>query len=106
MYNSIVGDNTAPFGADIYGGTIHTEYSLIENTDDADIDDIEGNLLDVAPALSPLADNGGPTRTMMPRSGSPVINAADPEFEAPPTTDQRGSARVVGGRADMGAVEQ
>jgi hypothetical protein len=43
----------------------------------------------------------------MPNAGSPVINAGDPAFVSPPTTDQRGPgyARVFGGRIDIGAVE-
>ena len=57
------------------------------------------------PDLGTLANNGGPTRTMLPQTGSPAINAGDPSFTSPPFTDQRGYARVVGGRIDIGAVE-
>jgi hypothetical protein len=34
-----------------------------------------------------------------------VIDAGDPFFAPPPSTDQRGFTRVVNGRIDMGAVE-
>lgn len=54
------------------------------------------------PELGPLQDNGGPTRTHMPLPGSPVIDNGD--AQAAPA-DQRGHARVVGGAADIGAVE-
>jgi len=33
------------------------------------------------------------------------VNAGDPAFAPPPATDQRGVARVIGGRIDIGAVE-
>jgi hypothetical protein len=52
-----------------------------------------------------LAYNGGPTLTMAPATSSPVINAGNPAFAAPPATDQRGLPRVANGRVDMGAVE-
>ena len=58
------------------------------------------------PQLGSLADNGGPTLTFEPALGSPVINAGDPAYVSPAgDTDQRGEARVIGGRIDIGAVE-
>lgn len=56
------------------------------------------------PNLGPLADNGGLTLTHLPNDESPVIDAGtDNGF----TTDQRGDGfpRVIGVRADIGAVE-
>lgn len=55
--------------------------------------------------LGPLADNGGPTFTHLPQSGSPVINKGN--NAAGLTFDQRGSGfgRVQYGAADVGAVE-
>ena len=58
-----------------------------------------------APGLGPLADNGGPTLTHALLAGSPALNAGNPAIIDPPTTDQRGDARVVQGRIDIGAVE-
>ena len=55
--------------------------------------------------LGALADNGGPTKTHLPQAGSPLIDAGDPAFAAPPSTDQRGYARVYNSRIDVGAVE-
>jgi hypothetical protein len=61
------------------------------------------------PKLGPLADNGGPTQTMRPQTGSVAIdhgsNAA--VTAAGLTTDQRGAGfnRVSNGTADIGAVE-
>ena len=59
----------------------------------------------IDPMLSPLADNGGPTLTVYPRPGSPVINAGDPALNGAGLTDQRGQPRVWLGRVDMGSVE-
>jgi len=56
------------------------------------------------PLLGALAGNGGPTLTMMPGAGSPVLGAANPS--GAPATDQRGYTRTTNGRADMGAVER
>jgi hypothetical protein len=55
--------------------------------------------------LGPLQNNGGPTFTHALLTGSPAINAGDPNFTPPPTTDQRGYARVYGGRIDVGSFE-
>jgi IPT/TIG domain len=58
---------------------------------------LEGN-----PLLSPLGDNGGPTPTMLPASGSPAINTG----ENCAAQDQRGHARPTpAGPCDIGAVE-
>ncbi len=57
------------------------------------------------PQLGPLANNGGPTLTMLPGPASPLANAGNDV--ACPATDQRGVLRNVGpGNAcDIGAVE-
>jgi hypothetical protein len=53
------------------------------------------------PMLAPLADNGGPTQTMMPGVNSPVLGIG----ESCPATDQRGQPRPATG-CDSGAVER
>jgi hypothetical protein len=53
--------------------------------------------------LGPLADNGGPTSTHLPQPGSPAINTGP--FGTCPQYDQRGMARPLGGRCEIGAVE-
>ncbi len=55
------------------------------------------------PLLGPLANNGGPTPTMLPLPGSPAIDAGDTKLA--PATDQRGMPRVSGAAVDLGAVE-
>lgn len=64
-----------------------------------------GSKQEVDPKLGPLANNGGPTETMMPAAGSPAIDAATNATCA--THDQRGGARPApgGGQCDIGAVE-
>jgi len=62
-----------------------------------------GDRINTDPRLGPLQDNGGPTFTHLPASGSPVIDAGDPRLGM----DQRGPAfpRVFNGRVDIGAAE-
>ncbi|HEX6834896.1 MAG TPA: Calx-beta domain-containing protein [Rudaea sp.] len=87
------------------GASIDVSYSLIQTPGSAAFNDVAGNLLNTDPQLAPLADNGGPTQTMLPAVGSPVVDAGDPAFAPPPSADQRGKARVAGAHTDMGAVE-
>jgi hypothetical protein len=110
LTNSAVGGNTARYSDNDVGthggGTIAAAFSLIGDTGAATITDNGGNLLDVAPQLGALANNGGPTMTMLPLAGSPLIDAGDPAFSGL-ATDQRGAGfpRVINGRVDIGAVE-
>ena len=57
--------------------------------------------------LGPLQDNGGPTRTMAPLPGSPLIDGGPPTCtglsDEPLTADQRG--RPAGAPCDIGAYE-
>jgi hypothetical protein len=56
----------------------------------------------IAPALGPLAANGGPTATVLPSPSSPLLGRGDCAMG---DVDQRGRARVVGPGCDIGAVE-
>jgi hypothetical protein len=51
------------------------------------------------PKLGPLADNGGPTKTMALLAGSPAIGGG----AGCPSTDQRGEPRK--GACDIGAYQ-
>lgn len=105
--NSIIAGNTSGgSGGDLGGaGRFSLSYSLVQAPGSALISDNGGNLFNQDPLLSPLANYGGPTQTQRPMAGSPGIDAGDPFFTPPPSTDQRGFTRVVNGRIDMGAVE-
>lgn len=106
--NSIVADNTAATHNDLGtagDGSFDVSWSLVESPGTANITDNGGNLFNQDPQLGPLTNNGGPTSTHLPADTSPVINAGDPAFAPPPSTDQRGLPRVVNGRLDMGSVE-
>jgi hypothetical protein len=69
-----------------------------------------GSLTGVDPKLGPLADNGGPTRTMALLPGSPAIDAGDNATCTAPqvgNVDQRHVIRITGADpvCDMGAFE-
>jgi parallel beta-helix repeat protein len=66
-----------------------------------------GDQINTEPMLGPLQNNGGPTFTHELLTGSPAINAGDPNFVPPPFSDQRGPdyPRVISGRIDVGSFE-
>ena len=108
LLNSVVANSVS--SADLAGsGTFDVSYSLIEDPGTASINDIGGegasSIFGEDPELGPLADNGGETLTHAPLLTSPVVDAGDPGFVAPPSTDQRLVARRQGLRVDMGSVE-
>ena len=105
--NTIIANLDGPADLVTVGGaTIALRYSYVRFPGTATIQDNGGNILNPSPftpVLGDLQDNGGPTHTQLPRGV--VVNAGDPAFSPPPSTDQRGLPRVNGGRIDMGAVE-
>ena len=67
---------------------------------------VTGDRHDLDPKLGPLQDNGGPTKTMAPLSGSPLIDGGPAICQGvgtPLTADQRGLPR--GAVCDIGAYE-
>ena len=110
--NTIIAGNTAAsLGPDVRGDFTSDGYVLIGNTSGNSISGTTtGNQLNVDPKLGPLQDNGGPTRTHAPLSGSPVIEAGD---SGGANADQRGLVRPVDSPAianvsdgaDIGAFE-
>jgi hypothetical protein len=84
-------------------GTASVDHSLILNIGSANVSG-SNNIFGSDPSLGPLTFNGGPTLTMLPKPGSPVIDAGgDPGTIS---KDQRGLPRHVGASTDMGAVER
>jgi len=61
------------------------------------------DIVNPAPGLGALADNGGPTQTHALLTGSPALNAVTDCTDV--TTDQRGVARPQGPGCDIGAFE-
>jgi hypothetical protein len=104
-------DGTADVATTIIGDSASGSDCSGPITDDGDNMDDDGSCgftssddshSDVNPALGELRNNGGPTETMAPSSGSPVINAvADASACSGP--DQRGESRPT--PCDIGAYE-
>jgi hypothetical protein len=120
LRNSIVANNTAAANGttpDISSaGTVTANFTLIKTPGTATIGGGTGNITGQDPQLAALANNAsgvvagatGSTQipqTELPACGSPVIDAGDPEFVTPPSTDERNQSRVAGGAIDMGAAE-
>ena len=103
----LIGDNTG--FPDISGNPTSQDYNLIENVTGISISGSTAhNITGVSPNLGPLANNDGPTYTMLPQTGSPVLNAGFDALasQAGITTDQRGLPRVNSISIDIGAVEK
>jgi hypothetical protein len=124
--NSTISGNSATVGGGISTGGGVIGDTILNNNSGANIDgtvtshgynistdDGGGNLtgpgdqINTDPMLGPLQDNGGPTFTHALLSGSPAIDAGDPNFTPPPYYDQRGPGfwRVRNGRIDIGSFE-
>ncbi len=101
--NTIIANS--PFGGDCRNGAGGTNTINHNNLVE---DGSCGAALSGDPKLGPLANNGGPTQTMVLLAGSPAINAGNNAFCAGSPVnnlDQRGVSRPSGGRCDIGAVE-
>jgi len=106
--NSIVaGNRNNTIQPDVFGAFVSNGYNIIGNRGTATgfgSNDQTGTSVAVLnPQISVLSNFGGTTPTHALFSNSNAINAADPLN--PLATDQRGIARTIGGRADIGAFE-
>ncbi len=92
-------------GVDISGTSFSSQgFNLIQTTAGGTITGTTGsNITGVSPNLFPLGNYGGPTPSLLPAPNSPVINTGDTGLTM--GLDQRSLQRVVGGQADIGAVE-
>jgi hypothetical protein len=108
MFATIVANNVSA-GANVpddLAGSFIANSSLIKSPGSAFITGYY-SLIGPDPQLGQLADNGGPTFTMLPATTSPVINAAFCQLQICSSFDQRGAPRAVGDSfADIGAVER
>jgi len=106
--NSVFGANTG--GPDWSGELLSLGHNLIEDPGDAVLlGDLTGVILGQDPLLGPLRVLGG-ARVLLPRPGSPIIDAGHPAAPgsgdpACDATDQRLVARPIDGACDLGAVE-
>jgi CSLREA domain-containing protein len=104
----IAGPSGSPRCAEVIGGEYESAGWNIA-TDDSCFLTATGDLPSTDPLLEPLADNGGPTPTMLPGEGSPAIDAIPAGTagvcDATTPTDQRGMPRPSGPGCDVGAVE-
>jgi len=110
--NSLIAANT---DFDCYGNILSSGYNLIGKKSNCTFTPTIGDLVGTSttpinPKLTPLQDNGGSTLTQALMTSSPAINAGNPAVpgsggNACLATDQRGEARPVDGRCDIGAYE-
>ncbi len=108
IQNSIVSGNTNATAADISSpGVTNINFSAIGDTTGSTPSGSSGNnLIGAALLLGPLANNFGPTQTMLPQAGSLLIGAGSNALIPPGlTSDQRGLARTFNTTVDIGAVE-
>ena len=98
---SIVAGNFNKYGLTDLSGSFTVTQSLVQSTGSATIS-ASLSLLGVDPKLGALGTNGGPTATMLPDSGSQVIDATTECL----FTDQRGVSGCVNAKSDMGSVER
>ncbi len=73
--NTILALNSAPNGPDVEGMIVSSDYNFIQNTNGLSISgNTMHNIIGQNPMLASLTNNGGPTLTMAPLPGSPVID--------------------------------
>jgi len=103
LRNTIVANSTA--GGNCSGAITNGGNNLDDGTT-CGWGSFSGSMSNTNPNLGSLANNGGATQTMALLPGSPAIDGV--AFNAPngcPSSDQRGVARPIGLRCDIGAYE-
>ncbi len=110
--NTILAGNisTPPWPIDCAGTITSNGYNLVGNTTGCSFGSTTGDLLNVAPNLGALQNNGGSTQTHALNPSSPAVNTGNPAVpgsggNACAATDQRGISRPQGTRCDIGAYE-
>jgi predicted outer membrane repeat protein len=110
--SSILAHNIAFTGTNVQGSALSDGSNFIGDDSGLTLSAALGDQIGTAdvpllPRLGPLASNGGPTLTIAPLPGSPVLDAGD----VSPDLDQRGFPRIRDGngdgvaKADIGAFE-
>ncbi len=106
MLNSLTNTPNADVRGEILSGG-HNLIGVVDGANDPGFH-LAGDLTGTAASpldakLGPLQNNGGPTQTMLPLPGSPLLGGGIASLA--PTTDQRGLSRPGGGPTDIGAVQ-
>lgn len=114
LYNCTVSGNTSGIeGGGIFNniGTLVMTNTILAGNVASSNQDIVGsysggnNFVGGNPELAPLANYGGPTQTMRPIYGSPVVDTGSDSVASFIPEDQRGYQRLYGAHVDIGAVE-
>ncbi len=103
LENTIVAQNPGGGTEENLSGSINSDdFNLIGDADNGTLTGMTVNTIFAADALLlPLTNNGGPTETHLPGSGSPAIGFGLTTLPV----DQRDVLRPQGGQDDIGAVE-
>lgn len=105
-FGSVIADPGSPNCVVGTDGTMSNGYNYADDTSCALVNATDNQNAANNPILGALANNGGPTQTRLPQSGSPLINAIPTAAcDGAVTTDQRGIARPQGNGCDIGSVE-
>ncbi|MFZ0826145.1 MAG: choice-of-anchor Q domain-containing protein, partial [Verrucomicrobiia bacterium] len=114
IQSTLTGNSTSGFAGGIHSGgagTLSISNSIVAGNNAANKPDLDSaytgvtNLIGGTAQLAALGYYGGPTPTMPPLPGSPVIAAGNAGIATGLGNDQRGFPRIVGGQTDLGAVE-
>ena len=112
IHSTVVGNRASATGGGLAANASITVQNTIvsENTDVTGFPDAVGsitnnggNFIGPGASLAPLGNYGGPTQTMPPLAGSPVLDTANPDVLE---NDQRGTLRNDPLGDDVGAVER
>jgi hypothetical protein len=105
IQRSLVAGNTAPTAPACSGHSLDSlGENVVDDTSDCSISAELSDRFDVDAPIGALADNGGPTETILLLAGNPAIDLLAAPCAAP-AFDQRAIARPQNGRCDVGAVE-
>jgi hypothetical protein len=104
IVNTVVAGNTAATGPDCFGTITSLGHNLLESSDRCTLTLTVGDIVEVAPLLGPLTDNGGRTLTHALLPESAAIGAGDDSYAR--DDDQRGINRPQGLATDIGAYEK
>jgi CSLREA domain-containing protein len=121
--NTIVADNTASVGPDIFGTITSQDYNHVENTtggvffasrggkgkSEPAFFALANDVTGTDPMLGPLANNGGATQTQLPALASPVLNTIPSgvsDCGTTVTTSQNAVTRPQGVGCEKGGAER